>query len=648
MPSLRSLWTPSKERVERCNLHSFIASLPNTGSQITDFDSLHAWSIQQPAQFWQEIWNYFKIIHSKSASAVMEQQHDLSATKWFVGAELNFAENLLRYRDNKTAIVFSNEFGQRRTLTYAELYSAVATFAAFLKSVGIGVGDRVAGFMPNLPETVIAMLATSSVGAIWSSCSPDFGSKAVLERFGQIEPKLLIAADGYRYNGKKFDCLARIKQLQSEIKSIKTVVVVPYLDEKLNKSALENAISYTDIPSATTLEFKQLPFSHPLYILYSSGTTGAPKCIVHSAGGTLLQHLKELSLHTDVKRSDKVFYFTTCGWMMWNWLVSSLALGATVVLYDGAPFHPEPKALLDLIDSEGISVFGTSAKYLQSLEKAGLEPLKTHKLNTLKTILSTGSPLLPESFDYVYNKVKTDVCLSSISGGTDIVSCFVLGCPTKEVYRGECQVRGLGLKVEVFDDSGKSLVGKPGELVCTAPFPALPLGFWNDTDGTKFQNSYFKKFPNVWHHGDWVELTKQGGMIIYGRSDAVLNPQGIRIGTAEIYSSVEKIPEIIESIVIGQSWQGDERIVLFVNLQKGFTLNQELKDKITKQISTDNSPRHVPAKIIAVPGIPRTISGKIVELAVKNIVHGREIKNSDALANPEVLEYFKNLPELQN
>ena len=573
---------------------------------------------------------------------------------WFAGSRLNFAENLLRYRDDRDAIVFWNERGAQRRLTFAELYEEVARVARALRGMGIRAGDRLAGFLPNLPETVIAMLAATSIGAIWSSCSPDFGVNGVLDRFGQIQPRVLFCADGYRYSGRDIDCVARVAEIATRIPEIERVVVVPYLNAEPDLSAIRDAMVWEKFAarsfSATSLTFEHLPFDHPIYIMYSSGTTGLPKCMVHGAGGTLLQHLKELVLHTDLTRDDRIFYFTTCGWMMWNWLVSSLAVGATVVLYDGAALLRRRPILWDMAADERITVFGTSAKWLALSEKDGLEPAKTHDLSALEAILSTGSPLAEHSYDYVYTAVKPDVRLSSISGGTDIVSCFALGNPIGPVWRGELQTRGLGMKVEVFDDDGNSIVGRQGELVCTAPFPSMPVAFWNDPDGAKYRAAYFERFPNVWRHGDWAELTEHGGMIIYGRSDATLNPGGVRIGTAEIYRQVEQLPEVIESLVIGQDVKTDSgpdvRIVLFVRLAEGQTLTEALKERIRAQIRANASPHHVPKKIIAVADIPRTISGKITELAVRDVVHGRPVKNVDALANPAALELFRNLPDL--
>jgi acetoacetyl-CoA synthetase len=574
--------------------------------------------------------------------------------KWFVGTRLNFAENLLRYRDERDAIVSWNELGAQRRLTYRQLYDEVTRLAAALRAMGIGAGDRVAAFMPNIPETVIAMLAATSIGAVWSSCSPDFGVSGVLDRFGQIQPRILFVADGYRYGGREIDCLARVREIADRIPEIERVVVVPYLRADCDISLVRGAALWDDFaasaPRDPVARFEHLPFDHPVYIMYSSGTTGLPKCMVHGAGGTIIQHLKELVLHTDLTRDDRVFYYTTCGWMMWNWLVSCLAVGSTIVLYDGASLLRHRSILWDMAAEERVTVFGTSAKWLALAEKANMRPVDTHDLSALAAILSTGSPLAAHSFDYVYTHVKRDVRLSSISGGTDIISCFAGGNPIGPVWRGELQKRALAMHVQIFDETGRSVVGQPGELVCTTPFPSMPVAFWNDSDGSKYRAAYFDHYPNVWRHGDWAELTPHGGMIIYGRSDATLNPGGVRIGTAEIYRQVEQLPEIIESIVIGQDVATDAgpdvRIVLFVRLAEGLVLDEPLKERIQALIKANASPHHVPKKIIQVEDIPRTISGKITELAVRDVVHGRAVKNADALANPQALELFRNLPEL--
>jgi acetoacetyl-CoA synthetase len=588
--------------------------------------------------------------------------------RWFTGARLNFAENLLRYSDEREALVSWDEGGRRAALTYGELQESVAALAAALRAHGIVPGDRVAGFMPNIPETVVAMLATASLGAIWSSCSPDFGVKGVLDRFGQIAPRVLFTADGYRSAGKEIDSLERVRDIVDQIPSIERVVVVPWMRPHPGIGVIRSGVSWSDFirPQATghrpqdgaesrvtshESRFTRFPFNHPLYIMYSSGTTGLPKCMVHGAGGTLIQHLKEHQLHADLHREDRLFYFTTCGWMMWNWLASGLATGASLILYDGAPLAPKTSILWDMAEAERITVFGTSAKYIAAAEKAGLEPGRTHDLSSLRTILSTGSPLAPPGFDYVYEKIKRDVCLSSISGGTDIISCFAGGNPTGPVWRGELQALSLGMAVEVFDENGRSVRGEPGELVCTKPFPSMPVSFWNDADGAKYRAAYFEHFPGVWRHGDWAELTPHGGMIISGRSDATLNPGGVRIGTAEIYRQVEQLPEIVESLVIGQeigdAKDRDVRIVLFVRLREGLVLDDALRERIRRQVRENASPHHAPKVIVQVADIPRTISGKITEMAVRDIVHGRPVKNVDALANPQALELYRNLPELQ-
>ncbi|MCG8692822.1 MAG: acetoacetate--CoA ligase, partial [Minwuiales bacterium] len=529
-------------------------------------------------------------------------------------------------------------------------YDRVSRIAQALRAAGVTKGDRVAGFMPNMPETMMAMLAAASLGAIWSSCSPDFGIKGVLDRFGQIEPKVLFTADGYFYNGKSHDSIERIGGILAELPSIEKVVVVPYTRDTPPIETLgERAVMLDDFVApyaAGDIDFIATDFNDPLYIMYSSGTTGLPKCIVHGAGGTLIQHLKEHRLHCDIKPGDKVIYFTTCGWMMWNWLVSCLASEATVICYDGSPFHPDGNVLFDLAQAEGVDVFGTSAKFIDACAKAEIQPAKTHDLGAMKTVLSTGSPLAPQSFDYVYRDWKQDVCLSSMSGGTDIIACFVGGNPTGPVWRGEIQKRGLGMDVRVFDDDGKPVVGEQGELVCVNAHPSMPISFWSDPEGQKYHDAYFDKYPNVWCHGDWVELTEHGGLIVFGRSDATLNPGGVRIGTAEIYRQVEQLDEVVEGLVIGQDWDNDVRVVLFVRLRDGLALDDALTDTIKRQIRRNASPRHVPAKIVQVADIPRTLSGKIVELAVRNVIHGRPVKNKDALANPEALDLYADLAEL--
>lgn len=646
------LWKPSKERVENANMTRFINFVNDEyQASVSSYPELYEWSITNIAQFWEAVWKFGEVIASKPYEKVAANLDDMLGAQFFIGAELNFAENLLRYRDEQTAIVFRNEKGDTTRISYQELYDQVTRMAKSLRNSGITKGERVAGFMPNMPETIIAMLATTSIGAIWSSCSPDFGIKGVLDRFGQIQPRILVTTDGYFYNGKTFNSLEKVAGILKDIPSIEKVIVVPFTQKEPDLSEIPNAVLYNDFISpepGLELEFEQVPFDHPLYIMYSSGTTGVPKCIVHGTGGTLIQHLKELLLHTDLKREDNIFYFTTCGWMMWNWLVSSLAVGATVMLYDGSPFYPEPGTLFKYAQDEKITVFGTSAKYLASLEAAGTKPGEEFDLTHLKAILSTGSPLSIESFHFVYRDIKKDICLSSISGGTDIVSCFALGNPIGAVYEGELQCRGLGMKVQAYDENGNPVVQQKGELVCTAPFPSMPIGFWNDPDKEKYKGAYFETYPNIWHHGDYIEITETGGMIIYGRSDATLNPGGVRIGTAEIYRQVENMPEIEDSLVVGQDWDNDVRVILFVKMANGISLDNELVKKIKKTIRENASPRHVPAKIINVKDIPYTINGKKVELAVRNVIHNRPVLNKDALANPEALEYYKNIPELQN
>ncbi len=642
------LWQPSPERIARAQLTQFIHGVSGVlAPTIHDWDELWRWSVDHPEHFWPAVWKFCGLKSSRRWDVVVENAAAMPGARWFPGARLNFAENLLRHDDERVALVSRGEDGSRRTHTHAELHREVARLAGSLRALGVGPGDRVAGFLPNCPEAVIAMLAAASLGATWSSCSPDFGIQGVLDRFGQIRPKVLFTADGYRYNGKRIDSLARIRGVLAQLEGVERVVIVPQLDPQPDAGALPGAVTWDEFLSdETALEFAQLPFDHPLYILYSSGTTGVPKCIVHGAGGTLLQHVKEHRLHTDIGPDDVLFYFTTCGWMMWNWLVTGLATGATLVLYDGNPFHPGPEALWRMAEDEGITVFGTSAKYLAAVEKAGYAPGEHFRFEKLRVILSTGSPLMPASFDFVYRRIKADLQLASISGGTDIVSCFALGCPILPVHRGELQCRGLGMAVEIFDDAGRSHTDEPGELVCTRPFPSMPVGFWNDPDGAKYRAAYFERFPGVWHHGDWARLTPRGGLVIYGRSDAVLNPGGVRIGTAEIYRQVEKLDEIVESLAIGQDWGDDQRVVLFVRLRDGLELDDVLRDKIRRTIRDNTTPRHVPAKILQVHDIPRTLSGKIVELAVRNVVHGRPVKNTDALANPGALEDFRARPEL--
>ena len=645
------LWKPSKERIKNTNMYQFMEFVNvRLGHTFTDYHDLYTWSIEESPAFWATLWDYGEVIHSRLYDQVVDDIHKLPGARWFQGARLNFAENLLRYRDDRIALSFKGEDRPTVSITYNELYQQVARLAKSLRDVGIEPGDRIAGFIPNMIESVIAMLAATSIGATWSSCSPDFGIKGVLDRFGQIEPRILITADGYFYNGKAFDSLDRISHITKQLPSIEKVVVVPYKDPAPAFNQIRNAVLYEDFIAADAedLLFEQLPANHPLYIMYSSGTTGVPKCIVHGVVGTLLQHIKELKLHSDVKRQDTTFYFTTCGWMMWNWLVSSLALGARVFLYDGSPFYPEPSAMWQMAQDEKITIFGTSAKYLAALEKEGVKPKESFNLASLKAVLSTGSPLSAESFEFVYRYIKEDLCLSSISGGTDIISCFALGNPMGPVYSSELQCRGLGMKVEAYDFEGNSVIGEKGELVCTQSAPSMPIYFWNDPDNSKYRKAYFDIYPGVWQHGDYIEISEYGGVIIYGRSDATLNPGGVRIGTAEIYRQVEGIPEIVDSLVVGQDWDNDVRIVLFVKLRESAELTDELITKIKTTIRQNCTHKHVPAKYISVTDIPYTISGKKVELAVRNAIHGREIENKDALANPEALDYYLDLPELES
>ena len=645
------LWKPSDARLERSPMTHFKRFVNERFNQSLDsYADLQKWSVNDREGFWRSIWDFCGVVASNTGDAVATDSDSFENVAWFPEARLNFAENLLRYNDDKVALIGLGEDGARREITYAGLRVEVAAVAAGLKAAGVKPGDRVAAFMPNIIETVVGMLASASLGATWTSCSPDFGLNGARDRFGQVEPKVLFTADGYRYNGKCVDSIERASALASDIPSIEKVVAVNFVNTLNEQSLPANFVAYDDFKAAhagTELCFAQLPFDHPLYILYSSGTTGVPKCIVHGAGGTLLQHQKEHVLHTELTRDDVLFYFTTCGWMMWNWLVSALATGCTLVLYDGSPFANDGDILLDAIDREGISVFGVSAKYIDAIDKAGKTPAQTYSLASLKTIMSTGSPLSRHSFEWIYSTFKQDVCLSSVSGGTDIVSCFVSGTPTLPVYAGEIQCVALGMATEFWNDEGKSLKGEKGELVCTKPFPSAPVGFWNDPDGERYHNAYFSRFPNIWAHGDYGEINERGGSIIHGRSDAVLNPGGVRIGTAEIYRQVEKISDIIDSVVIGQRFADDERVVLFVVMREGVQLDEQLEANVRSVIRQNATPRHVPAVIVQVPEIPKTRSGKVVEIAVKNVVHGEPVKNTDALANPEALDYFRNLPLLQ-
>jgi len=649
--SQHPLWTPTSDQLAATNLHQFLKTASQySGKEMTDYDALWQWSVDDISAFWSLTWDYGEVIGEKGNSPLTEGV-DMLDVQWFPEAQLNYAENLLRRNDDADAIVFWGEDKVKRRVSFSGLHAAVSTCQQALRAAGVVEGDRVAGYLPNMPEAVIAMLATVSLGAVWCSASPDFGVEGVVDRFGQIEPKVLFCVDGYYYNGKTVDCMAKNASVVERLITVKQVVVVPYVSDAPDVGSIRSASTwggFCDAFDVSPVTYQRLGFNHPLFIMFSSGTTGVPKCIVHSAGGTLLQHIKEHRLHADVRDNDRLFYFTTCGWMMWNWLVTGLASNATLLLYDGSPFAGDKTVIYDFSDAEGMTQLGTSAKFIEACNKFGLEPHKTHKLSELRSIFSTGSPLAPESYDYVYEQIKDDVLLASISGGTDIVSCFALGCPILPVWKGELQCRGLGMAVEVFDDNAQPVEGDKGELVCTRPFPSMPVGFWNDPDGSRYHAAYFDRFEGIWCHGDFVEITEHGGMIIHGRSDAVLNPGGVRIGTAEIYRQVEQVNEVMESIVIGQSWDNDVRVVLFVKLREGLTLDDDLIAQIKQQIRSKATPRHVPAKVLQVADIPRTKSGKIVELAVRDVVHGREVKNKESLANAEALDYFKDLAGLRD
>lgn len=649
----RKLFELTDEARDQTNMARFLAAVNESQAvALAGFPELHQWSIEAIGPFWRHVWDFCEVRGEPGERDVVAEGNMLEAA-FFPDARLNFAENLLRRAGDEPAIVFWCEDRVRRSMSWRELTDNVSRVAQALKEAGVGPGDRVAAILPNAPETIVAMLAAASIGATWASCSPDFGQTAVLDRFGQVEPKVLFGCDGYFYAGKEIDVLPRLAAIAAQLPSVETVVVLPFLASALGTApsaeGVRNATLYDDFCAAfepRAIEYERLPFSHPLYILFSSGTTGAPKCIVHSAGGTLLQHLKEHRLHTDLRPGDRLFYFTTCTWMMWNWLVSGLASQATLLLYDGSPFHPSGNVLFDFADAEKMTQFGTSAKYIDAVKKAGLTPRNTHDLGSVRLMASTGSPLAPEGFDFVYEHIKPDMYLASISGGTDIVSCFVLGNPLTPVRRGEIPGPGLGMAVEVWDDEGRPVVGEKGELVCIKPFPSMPIGFWGDDDGSRYRNAYFETFPGVWAHGDFAEQTESGGFIIHGRSDATLNPGGVRIGTAEIYRQVESIDAVLESIAIGQAFEGDVRIVLFVVLRDGHALDEALEGEIRARIRSGASPRHVPAKIVSVRDIPRTKSGKISELAVRDVVEGRAVKNQGALANPEALLLYRDLPEL--
>ena len=645
------LWEPSEEQIKTSNMYRFMQVVNDKYNQeFNDYASLYDWSIENIQDFWATMWEFADIIASKPYDQVIEDVTKMPGARWFSGARLNFAENLLRYRDDRVALIFKGEAQESIKITYAELYDEVARLAKSLREAGVQTGDRVVGFMPNMPAAIIAMLAAASIGAAWSSCSPDFGIKGVLDRFGQIKPKVLFTANGYSFKGKKVDSLERIADILKELPSIEKVVVVPYTHQKADISGIPNAVHYNDFRSSQSnldVEFEQLPFDHPLYIMYSSGTTGLPKCMVQSAGGILVHHLKELMLHTNLKREDTIFYFTTCGWMMWNWLTSSLAVGATLVLFDGNPFHPHPGALWEMAEEEKITVFGTSAGYIAALQNSGVKPGESYGLSKLRAVLSTGSPLSVEGFEFIYNQVKSDLQLASISGGTDLNGCFALGNPMGPVYAGELQCRGLAMDVRAFEESGNELINREGELVCCKPFPSMPIYFWDDPDGSKYHSAYFDVFANIWRHGDFVTVTDRGGVVMFGRSDATLNPGGVRIGTAEIYRQLEQMEEIEDSVVIGQNWKNDVRVILFVKLAPGYELTDDLKNKIKQTIRANASPRHVPAKILSTPEVPYTLNMKKVELAVKKIIEGQPVLNRDALGNPEALDYYANIAELQ-
>jgi acetoacetyl-CoA synthetase len=645
------LWQPSEERIKDSNMYRFMNLVNERYNQnFTAYGPLYEWSISNISDFWATFWDFAGIKASQPYTQVVDDPTKMPGVKWFSGAKLNFAENLLRYKDDQAALIFKGEAQDAVKMTYAELYDEVARVAKSLRDLGVQAGDRVVGFMPNMPQTTVAMLAAASIGAAWSSCSPDFGIKGVLDRFGQIQPKVLFTANGYSFKGKSFDSLARIADILKELPTTEKVVVVPYTEQGPDISRVPNAVHYNDFKSSESgleITFEQLPFGHPLYIMYSSGTTGLPKCMVQSAGGILIHHMKELMLHTNLKREDTIFYFTTCGWMMWNWVTSSLSVGATLVQFDGNPFHPGPGALWELAQDAGINIFGTSAGYIHALMNTGIKPGKEYDLKALRSILSTGSPLSIEGFDFVYREVKEDLQLASISGGTDLNGCFALGNPMLPVYAGELQCRPLGMNVQSFDENGKPVINQQGELVCTTPFPSMPIYFWDDPDGRKYHDAYFDVYPNVWRHGDYIEVNERGGVVIYGRSDATLNPGGVRIGTAEIYRYVEQLDEIEDSLVIGQPWKNDVRVVLFVKMAEGFELNDDIRDRIKKTLRSNASPRHVPAKIVPIPDIPYTLNMKKVELAVRKTVMGQAVLNKDALKNPEALDDYADIEELQ-
>ncbi len=644
------LWQPSEERIKNTNIYKFMGVINEKfNKDFEDYSQLYQWSIENIPEFWASMWDFAQIKTSEPYQQVVDDLTKMPGTQWFQGAKLNFAENLLRYRDNQVALIFKGESRDTVQMTYAELYDEVSQLAQYLKALGVGPDDRVAGFMPNMPQTIVGMLAATSLGAAWSSCSPDFGIKGVLDRFGQIKPKVLFTADGYLFKGKELDSLARVADILKDLPSIEKVIVIPYVQENPDISHIPNAAGYNEIKSSynpAEIQFEQLPADHPLYIMFTSGTTGLPKCMVQSTGGILVHHMKELLLHADLKREDRIFYFTTCGWMMWNWLTTSLSVGATLVLFDGNPFHPNPGALWKMAQDEKITIFGTSAGYIAALQNAGVKPGKEYDLSELKAVMSTGSPLSEEGFEFIYDEVKSDLQLASISGGSDINGCFAGGNPMGPVYAGELQCRQLAMKVEAFDPYGKPVINQQGELVCTAPAPCMPIYFWDDPKGERYHSAYFDVYPNIWRHGDYIEINDRGGVVIYGRSDATLNPGGVRIGTAEIYRQVEQIPEIADCLVVGQNWNNDVRVVLFVKMAEGHELTEDLMKQIKTTLRTHASPRHVPAKIIAVPDIPYTLNMKKVELAVKKTIEGQPVLNKDALSNPGALNFYANIAEL--
>jgi len=646
------LWTPSQDQIDGANITAFKKQVEQDwGVELADTEALWEFSVTELEKFWTSVWDYTGLVAETRGDRVLADGDKMPGAKWFPDARLSFAENCLRRRDDGEAMVFIGEQQVVRRLSFKDVYDQVSVTQQLLRDLGVGKGDRVAGYLPNMPETIICMLAVNSLGAVWSSCSPDFGQQGVLDRFGQIEPKVLFCTDGYWYNGKRHDVREKTASIAAELPTLIKTVLLPYGDQDADVGPLQNAVTFADATKdiePTDVTFEQLPFDDPLYIMFSSGTTGAPKCIIHSQGGTLLKHASEQPLHCDIRKDDRVFFFTTCGWMMWNWLATNIAWGATLLLYDGSPFYPSGEVLFTLADTEKMTLFGTSAKFIDALNKAELRPVDTHDLSSVRMLCSTGSTLVPEGFDYVYDAVKPDVHLVSFSGGTDIMGCFCGGDMARPVWRGEIQARILGMDVQVYDDEGQPLRGEKGELVCAKPFPSVPLGFLNDEGDKRFHEAYFDMFPNVWTHGDYVSLTEHNGIVIFGRSDATLNPGGVRIGTAEIYRQVEKLDEIQESIVIGQDWDNDVRVVLFVILKNGITLDEDLTARIKKQIRDNCTPRHVPAKIIPIADIPRTKSGKITELAVRDIVHGRGVKNKEALANPEALKLFEDLDALKS